>query len=104
GDERDAGVLRVVAQRDARPPHEGARAGRLRAAEAVRREDGPEPRSRRERAAELDEEQHLLGEVVARAAARLRKTEPEPPELRRRAPERVIRRRLVADELPHARD
>src|SRR5262249_29168908 len=63
GDEPGAAVRRVVEYRNPTGAAEHLVAGRAR--ERVRREQRPEPRSRRERTPELDEEDHLLGESVA---------------------------------------
>src|SRR5436189_59996 len=53
---------------------------RGRPGERVRRQDRPEPGARGERAAELDEEEHLLRSAVARPARGLGQAEAEPAE------------------------
>ena len=75
-----------------------------RAGERVRGEQRPQPRPRRERAPELDEEHHLLREPVAGAARRLREAESEPAELRRLAPDGIVERRCRRDQLANTCD
>src|SRR5437667_209953 len=70
---------------------------------SVRRQDRPEPGARGERAAELDEEEHLLRSAVARPARGLGQAEAEPAEPARLAPERLVDAGLRARDRAHER-